>query len=107
MYLADSNLVINAFTYYPRDIFPSYWETLENQIKTGNLRFREKVYAEVLPKGDSKSRWLAGMVSNADCAKVDDCEVIAYKALTEWTRMNRKRPFRESAIRKFLKAADS
>ncbi|WKD62424.1 hypothetical protein CGLUCO_00655 [Corynebacterium glucuronolyticum DSM 44120] len=30
MYLADSNLVINAFTYYPRDIFPSYWETLEN-----------------------------------------------------------------------------
>ncbi|WP_363325317.1 DUF4411 family protein [Corynebacterium glucuronolyticum] len=32
---------------------------------------------------------------------------MAYKALTGWTRMNRNRPFRESAIRKFLKAADS
>lgn len=107
MYLADSNLVINAFTYYPRDVFPSYWGTLEDQIKTGNLLFHEKVYAEILPRNDSKSQWLASMVAPTNCVKIDDNEVIAYKALTEWTREKRKKPFKEDAIRKFLKAADS
>ena len=65
MFLIDTNIVLNSFTYYPRDVFVSYWTQCETHILGGQFFFHEEVEREILRKDDEKSRWFRDFVPRA------------------------------------------
>ena len=50
MYLVDTNILLNAFNYYPRSVFPSYWKVFEARLSSGEFCVHEQVYEELKKK---------------------------------------------------------
>ncbi|PZQ26850.1 MAG: hypothetical protein DI558_02840 [Corynebacterium propinquum] len=50
MYLVDTNILLNAFNYYPRSVFPSYWKVFEARFSSGEFCVHEQVYEELKKK---------------------------------------------------------
>ena len=51
-YLLDSNIIINAVRLYPRDVFPSYWTSLENFVTAKTFFFHYSVQEELERRKD-------------------------------------------------------
>ncbi|EPD68535.1 hypothetical protein HMPREF1219_01716 [Corynebacterium pyruviciproducens ATCC BAA-1742] len=107
MFLIDTNIVLNSFTYYPRDVFVSYWTQCETHILGGQFFFHEEVEREILRKDDEKSRWFRDFVPASQILKPSDGEISSYRLVTIWLDRHREDPYTESAIRDFLGVADS
>jgi hypothetical protein len=44
--------------YYPRDVFPSLWQNVEERVKKGDIISSEEVYVEVQKKDDDLHEWM-------------------------------------------------
>jgi len=99
-YLIDTSSLITPFKrYYPFDLAPPFWKSMEAKIKDGSIVLLDKVYDEVTAGDDELTEWLSGIenisiVSHKDADIVKKCgEILSYvqacgfyrpKALAEW-----------------------
>jgi hypothetical protein len=44
--------------YYPRDVFPSLWARIEEQVAAGAIISSEEVYVELAKKDDDLHKWI-------------------------------------------------
>ena len=44
--------------YYPRDVFPSLWQSVEERVNKGDIIASEEVYVEVQKKDDDLHEWM-------------------------------------------------
>lgn len=107
MYLIDTNIVIGAFNHRPRDIFETYWRQFDAFFSEGQFYFHQSVENELLKRDDEKSQWLRSFVPTSQILTVTQEEVDSYRAVTRWVRDRKDAPYEESAIREFLRVADS
>lgn len=109
MYLIDTNILLEGSRRYPVDIFPGYWDTLEELAATGKIYFHEKVIGEarVWNENDYVKNWLEQRVVVAAKLETDKAELISYQQLTEWVTSKRNKPYTPKAVTDFLNAADS
>ncbi|MEO5305220.1 MULTISPECIES: DUF4411 family protein [Corynebacterium] len=107
-YLLDSNIIINAVRLYPRDVFPSYWTSLENFVTAKTFFFHYSVQEELERRKDSVSAWFRSFVPQDQILHVDNDEIESYRRLSTWVAFDRVPRFDEAAVREFLDdAADS
>jgi hypothetical protein len=74
LYCIDASALINITRYpgYPRDLFPTIWEKLENMVKRGELISNMEVYEEIKKRQDSIYQWCK---QNKSMFKdIDDCQ---------------------------------
>lgn len=57
-YTLDSNIIINLNRTYPRELFPSLWEALEDLAVKGSICVCEEVFHEIESGGDALARWI-------------------------------------------------
>jgi len=100
-YLIDTNSLITPFKrYYPFDLAPAFWKSMEIKIIDGSIVLLDKVYDEVTTGDDELTEWLSGIedinvISHKDSEIVMKCgEILTYiqscgfymqKALAEWS----------------------
>ncbi|MDK8477896.1 DUF4411 family protein [Corynebacterium pseudodiphtheriticum] len=107
MYLVDTNILLNAFNYYPRSVFPSYWKVFEARLSSGEFCVHEQVYEELKKKDDDKIRWLEATVPKDRLLTKDSAELGLYAEVTQWVRFERNPAYQTKAVRDFLNHADS
>lgn len=107
MYLVDTNIIFNAFNYYPRSVFPSYWNALEDFIVHGKLLFHERTKQEIEKRSDDKSDWFAKVVPSTSIVTINETEIANYAELTKWARFQRRPAYTTVAVQEFLNVADS
>ncbi|MDK8685466.1 DUF4411 family protein [Corynebacterium pseudodiphtheriticum] len=107
MYLVDTNILLNAFNYYPRSVFPSYWKVFEARLSSGEFCVHEQVYEELKKKDDDKIRWLEATVPKDRLLTKDSAELGLYAEFTQWARFERNPAYQTKAVRDFLNHADS
>ena len=107
-YLIDSNIIINAVRMYPRDVFPSYWDSLEHFVTAKTFFFHDTVQEELERRQDFVSAWFQDFVPHDQILHVDSAEIESYRRLSTWVAFEREPPFVEAAVQEFLNdAADS
>lgn len=57
-YLLDSNYWINAGNFYPQDLFPSFWDSMEDLVRAGVVIVHQTVLDEIDRREDRVSEWL-------------------------------------------------
>lgn len=93
----DSNILINLNRIYPRDIFGSLWDSVEDSINQGDLCICEAVLREILRGGDDLHVWAKGF-PNFTCS-VDTEELVTVGEIAtdhpDWVRgqVNEADPF--------------
>jgi len=59
LYRLDTSAFIEAWhRLYPRDVFPGFWERLNNWIADGSIFASDEVYREIAKIDDDLHRWL-------------------------------------------------
>jgi len=100
-YLIDTNSLITPYKrYYPFDLAPPFWKSMEIKIMDGRIVLLDKVYDEVTAGDDELTEWLSGIKGidiithkDTDIVKkygeilsyVQTCGLYKPKALTEWS----------------------
>ncbi|MDR2572170.1 MAG: DUF4411 family protein [Oscillospiraceae bacterium] len=100
-YLIDTNSLITPYKrYYPFDLAPPFWKSMEEKLKDGNIVLLDKVYNEVTAGDDELTEWLSGIEyinvvshKNVEMVKkyseilsyVQTCGFYKQKALAEWS----------------------
>lgn len=109
MYLIDTNILLEGSRRYPVDIFPGYWDTLEELAATGKIFFHEKVIDEARNwQGEDHAKdWLEQRVVVTAKLKADDAEIASYRQVTKWAVSRRGKQYLPKAVTDFLNAADS
>jgi len=59
IYCIDASALINIIRYpgYPRELFPTIWDKLEDMVKSGSLISHIEVYKEIEKRKDSIYEW--------------------------------------------------
>jgi hypothetical protein len=59
VFIIDSNVLLAPYhAYYSFEIAPTFWENMSRLITSKDIVILDKVYAELMVKDDSLSRWL-------------------------------------------------
>jgi hypothetical protein len=104
-YLLDANVLIQAHRFhYPFDIFPAFWEWLEQKNDEELIFLPDQIIAEILHGGDKLADW----VKQKDTWSIPcHTEVVQQKFsdLSNWTMSHSQ--FTQPAKNEFLSVADS
>jgi len=100
-FLIDANSLITPYRrYYPFDLVPRFWSSMQEWVEDGDILIIDKVYDELSAGGDELSDWISNINSlNPISHKNSDIinkysEILEYirtsglykpKALTEWS----------------------
>ena len=57
-YSIDSSGILDAFRYYPPDVFPTIWKQMDHAAENGLIFAADEIYKELERKDDSAFRWL-------------------------------------------------
>ncbi len=93
-YTLDSNILIGLSRSYPRDIFPSIWESVEESIERRETCICQAVLHEIERGGDKLPEWaksLPNFVCKATDTEFDTVKQIAIRH-PEWVQGQRMRP---------------
>lgn len=101
-YLVDTNVILNAFNWYPVSVFPSLWADFDSCLAYGTLLIHERVKDEVLVGGDEKAQWLQGLLPSITLIQTDEKEIDSYREVTKWVRHLRTLQYEIEAARQFL-----
>lgn len=100
VYCIDTSALINIVRYpgYPREVFPTIWEKLENMVKRGELISHVEVYKEIEKRKDTIYEWCKqnrNMFKDIDECQIKELENIKRKYdLDHWnTEINRGSPW--------------
>ncbi len=96
-YTLDSNILINMVRLYPRDIFSSFWDSLEACIDAGEACICEAVLREVHRGGDELHKWAKGLSGFVCEVAAEELATVAAigQAHPDWVRgqVNEADPF--------------
>ena len=98
-YLLDSNFWINAGNYYPPDLFPSFWSSMESLIKSGDVIIHQTVQEEIDRREDFVSSWLHG-IDGYKAMPVSEAALEKYLECCKWVE-NPMQRYTEGAISEF------
>lgn len=59
-YSIDSSGILDAFRYYPPDVFPSIWTNMDRAADNGIIMVADEIYHELERKDDAAFQWLKG-----------------------------------------------
>ncbi|MFJ5108719.1 MULTISPECIES: DUF4411 family protein [unclassified Glutamicibacter] len=76
-YTLDSNILINLQRVYPRDIFPSIWESIEVSATNGDSCICEAVHREVNRSGDALHKWAKELPDFVCAISEDELNMVA------------------------------
>jgi len=77
-FIIDTDTLITPYRlFYPFDMFPDFWDCVEQKIKTGEIKILDMVYKEISEGGDQLSDWLSAI---GDIGQIErkDSTVIAH-----------------------------
>ncbi|MBN2642094.1 MAG: DUF4411 family protein [Victivallales bacterium] len=105
-YLLDANIFIQAHRfYYPKDVFPAFWDWLEEENYNGNICSTLPVYNEI-KEGDELYEWVQALDRDKWFLSVDDAKTQGnITSVADWA-MNHTQ-FKQNAKDDFLRKADS
>ncbi|GAB2627860.1 DUF4411 family protein [Kocuria himachalensis] len=96
-YTLDTNILIGLEQRYPKDVFPSAWQALENAVEQQSVCICEEMHEETYLGGDSLYKWakeVTGMVCPTQSDEVALATSIS-NAHPEWVqqKQNAADPF--------------
>ncbi len=98
-YLLDSNFWINAGNYYPQDLFPSFWSSMESLIQAGEVVIHQTVLDEIDRKQDQISEWIHS-VEGWKPVPISEEALKQYLACCSWVE-EEKQGYTKEAIDEF------
>ena len=98
-YLLDTNFFIQACRYYPQDIFPSFWDRLQQVIEDGTIVIHETVLEEIFKNEDELTKWIKS-TPKFKKVKINELIFSKYLGMCEWARDPRQN-YSQSAISEF------
>lgn len=106
-FLLDSNIFIEANRVtYPLEVFPGFWEWLDQQNETGTVKSIKPVYEELAEGNDNLAEWVKERNSQSWFLYVDDDETQqAYSEIVNWV-MSQNNKYSEAVRSDFLRVAD-
>ena len=84
-YLFDTNCFVIPGRYYLQDIFPSFWQKLQQLIENHTVVVHETVLQEILPYKDELANWLEN-VPNYEPVKMNKKVLAKFIELSKWAR---------------------
>lgn len=108
LFILDSNIFIEAKNNtYPFDIFPGFWEWLDQEKNKEHLVSTKSVYNKLTKGDDELSAWIKERKDSGWFLTEDD-EITQknYQKVAIWAT-NPENEFRERAYEEFLSVADS
>lgn len=108
LYILDANVFIEAKRYtYPFDVFPGFWEWLDQEYEKKNLLSIKPIYDELTAGDDDLSQWTKERKDTDWFVKVDDEETQKnYSKIASWA-VDPANNFKNTAYEDFLNVADS
>lgn len=107
-YYLDANIFVEAkrFT-YPFDIFPGYWEWLDQQFEEGVISSIKPIYDELKDGNDILAQWAKDRKDSGWFGPVDDADTQSrFAEIATWA-MGQTQKFKQAAIDEFLSVGDS
>ena len=103
-FVLDTNVLIQAnLSYYAPDFHPSFWQTLLERFRNGQLVSIDKVRDEIYRIDDNLSEWVrvdaSGMFVSSEIQSVAD----TFREMTTWVQQGQ---FTPAAKAEFAAAAD-
>ena len=84
MYFLDANILITAKNdTYPFDVFPSFWNCMEEAIKSGKTLVLDVVKKEILKGKDELETWLRKLNPQVICSN-EQIIIDAYSKVLEY-----------------------
>ena len=103
-YLLDTNVLIAAKNnHYGSDFGPAFWEWLDSADAAGTVHSIERIYDELIERGDDLSEWARARRAVFLPLTVDDVRAVA--AVNRWA--NDSADYDAAAKSEFAVAADS
>lgn len=108
LFILDSNIFIEAKNNtYPFDVFPGFWEWLDQEKDSGKIISIKSVYNELVKGDDELSLWIkerkdTGWFLNED----DEVSQENYQNVAQWA-VDPANNYTERAYEEFLSVADS
>ena len=104
-YVLDANVFIEASRrYYPFDLVPPFWRSLETHAASGRVCSIDRVKAELQRGNDELATWVSDRFSAA-FASTDDAQVIAaFREIMAWAQSQAQ--FTDAAKTAFAACAD-
>lgn len=108
LYILDANVFIQAKRFmYPFDVFPGFWDWLEQEYVNRKIISIKPIYLELVAGNDDLSQWAKDRKDNGWFIDVDDSETQKnYGAVASWA-VDPANSFKQSAYEDFLNVADS
>ncbi len=94
-YLLDTNFWITASNYYPEDVFPSFWQEIQNLLGSGLIVLHETVFEEIKRQRDTVTEWLEG-VSNLEVLRASERTLYKYIEMCEWVEKPEQRYYKHA-----------
>ena len=107
LYLLDTNIFIQANRVsYPIEVFPGFWEWLDQKNKQGLVKSIKPVYEELTDGNDTLADWVKDRNSQDWFLSVDDPDTqTAFGIIANWV-MTQNQKYKEAVISDFLQVAD-
>lgn len=104
MYLFDSDVLIEAYrTFYSFSLCPGFWDFLDQEFATGEIRSIREVRLELEVRSDDLSTW-AKARAGTFFLEPTSASVTAMQTVSTWAMAQ---AFTDAAKREFLGSADS
>ncbi len=98
-YLLDTNFFIQACRYYPQEIFPSFWNKLQQIIEDETIVIHETVLEEIFKNEDELTRWIKN-TPHFKKVKISEVAFNKYLEMCDWVS-NPQQDYLQSAISAF------
>lgn len=107
LFLLDANIFIQANRVnYPIEVFPGFWEWLDQENAAGLVKSIQPVYKEIAAGNDILAEWVKARNSQDWFLSVDDAETqIAFAEIANWV-MAQSQKYKEAIRSDFLQVAD-
>ena len=86
-YCIDTSAILDGWVrYYPRDVFPSLWNKLEEMIVAGRLVAPDEVLKELSKNDDDLHEW-ARLQDGLFCPLEDEVQIATAKILSDFPKL--------------------
>lgn len=105
-YLLDANVFIQASRfYYPMDIFPQFWEWIDEKNKTGDIYSITSIFEELQAGNDKLAQWAKDRKDTSWFFTIEDERTQnEFTKIANW--LNKNTTLKPQAVPGFLKGAD-
>lgn len=102
IFLIDSNALITPYeSYYPFDLFPSFWEQMASYINQGRIAILDLIKDEIEKGDDDLSKWIKGITIERYIDRRNDIVIAQYRQIL--SHIQNSADYKESALMEWAK----